>query len=66
VPPAGLAFTGDPLFCRAWTATGAPCLSLPIAWTSERLPAGVQLVGARNQDGRMLGAAAAILDQLDS
>jgi Asp-tRNA(Asn)/Glu-tRNA(Gln) amidotransferase A subunit family amidase len=57
VPPAGLAFTGDPLFCRAWTLIGAPCLSLPLAWTAAQLPVGVQLVAAPGQDRRLLATA---------
>src|SRR5260221_131015 len=39
VPPSGLEFTGDPMFCRAWTLIGAPCVSLPLAWTRAGLPA---------------------------
>lgn len=59
-PPEGLEFTGDPLFNRVWTLIGAPCLSLPLAWTADGLPVGLQLVGAPGSDdlvlerGRML------------
>jgi Asp-tRNA(Asn)/Glu-tRNA(Gln) amidotransferase A subunit family amidase len=66
VPPIGLAFTGDPLFCRAWTAIGVPCLSLPLAWTEERLPAGLQLVGRCNRDGELLRVAAAVVAGLEA
>ena len=62
VPPEGLEFTGDPLFCRAWTLIGAPCISLPVAWTAQHLPVGVQLVGARHRDHRLLDAAAKLLE----
>lgn len=58
VAPPGLAFTGSPQFCRAWTLIGAPCVSLPLAWTTSGLPAGVQLVGAPGTDGRLLATAA--------
>lgn len=56
VPPEGLDSTGDPLFSRAWTLIGAPCLSVPIAWTPDGLPVGVQLVGAPGRDARVLSA----------
>jgi Asp-tRNA(Asn)/Glu-tRNA(Gln) amidotransferase A subunit family amidase len=61
VPPPGLAFTGDPVFCRVWTLIGAPCVSLPLAWTDAGLPAGVQLVGAPGRDSALLSAANALL-----
>ena len=57
VPPLGLEFTGDPLFCRTWTLIGAPCVSLPLAWTADRLPVGLQLVGAPGGDATTLAAA---------
>jgi Asp-tRNA(Asn)/Glu-tRNA(Gln) amidotransferase A subunit family amidase len=57
VPPLGLHQTGDPLFCRVWTLIGAPSLSLPLAWTDDGLPAGLQLVGARGSDRALLAAA---------
>jgi Asp-tRNA(Asn)/Glu-tRNA(Gln) amidotransferase A subunit family amidase len=66
VPPTGLGHTGDPLFCRAWTAIGAPCISLPLAWTPSGLPAGLQLVSAPFHDGRALASAAWLLDRLGS
>jgi amidase len=62
VPPVGIEFTGDPLFSRAWTLIGAPCLSIPVAWTSDGLPAGVQLVGAPGSDARVLAAGQALMD----
>jgi Asp-tRNA(Asn)/Glu-tRNA(Gln) amidotransferase A subunit family amidase len=63
VPPAGLSFTGDPLFCRVWTLIGAPSVSLPLAWTDDGLPAGLQLIGRPGNDARTLAAAATILDR---
>jgi Asp-tRNA(Asn)/Glu-tRNA(Gln) amidotransferase A subunit family amidase len=58
VPPLGLGFTGAPTFCRAWTLIGAPCVSLPLAWTPDGLPAGLQLVGAPRRDAQTLRTAA--------
>ncbi|HEY5317550.1 MAG TPA: amidase [Solirubrobacteraceae bacterium] len=64
VPPVGLYFTGDPLFCRAETLIGAPSISVPLAWTADGLPAGLQLVGAPSSDARTLACAEWLLDRL--
>jgi Asp-tRNA(Asn)/Glu-tRNA(Gln) amidotransferase A subunit family amidase len=64
VPPVGLYFTGDPLFCRVETLIGAPAVSLPLAWTRARLPVGLQLIGAPSSDARTLAAAEWLLDRL--
>jgi Asp-tRNA(Asn)/Glu-tRNA(Gln) amidotransferase A subunit family amidase len=63
VPPLGLGFTGDPMFCRAWTLIGAPCVSVPLAWTEGGLPVGVQVVGAPFSDGLALSCAAWMLER---
>lgn len=55
--PAGLGATGDPLFCRAWTLLGLPCVHLPFARGGHGLPVGVQLVGRIGDDHRLLAAA---------
>ena len=52
--PAGLASTGDPVFNRAWTLFGVPCVTLPFGAAANGLPLGVQLVGAFNDDMRLL------------
>lgn len=46
--------TGDPLFCRAWTLLGLPCLHLPLAAGGAGLPVGLQLVGRFGDDARVL------------
>jgi amidase len=61
VPPVGLQFTGDPLFSRAWTLIGAPSLSVPLLWTADGLPVGVQLVGAPGHGAGVLAAGEALL-----
>jgi Asp-tRNA(Asn)/Glu-tRNA(Gln) amidotransferase A subunit family amidase len=48
--PASLASTGNPVFNRAWTLFGVPCVSLPFGAAANGLPLGVQLVGAFDQD----------------
>lgn len=55
--PRGLASTGDPLLATLWTYTGMPALSLPLATGANGLPLGVQLVGARGDDARLLRTA---------
>jgi Asp-tRNA(Asn)/Glu-tRNA(Gln) amidotransferase A subunit family amidase len=55
--PAGLASTGDPVFCRSWTLLGLPCVHLPFARGRNGLPVGLQLIGAYGEDHRLLVAA---------
>ena len=52
--PAGLESTGDPMFCSVWTLCGVPALALPLMRGANGLPLGVQLVGARHGDARLL------------
>jgi amidase len=51
----GLDTTGDPAFSRIWTLLGNPAVSLPLARVG--LPIGLQLIGPRGQDERLLAAA---------
>ncbi|MBI1965137.1 MAG: amidase [Betaproteobacteria bacterium] len=55
--PKGLASTGDPAFCTLWTLCGMPAVSLPLMKGSNGLPLGVQLVGPRHDDARLLRTA---------
>ena len=52
--PKGLASTGDPSFCTLWTLCGMPAVSLPLLESTSGLPLGVQLVGPREGDARLL------------
>jgi Asp-tRNA(Asn)/Glu-tRNA(Gln) amidotransferase A subunit family amidase len=52
--PAGLDSTGDPALCSLWTLVGMPALSLPLMQGANGLPLGVQLVGPRHGDARLL------------
>ena len=56
VAPLGLASTGSPMFNGLWTYLGMPCISLPLL-SINALPAGVQLVGAREDSARLLRVA---------
>ena len=57
VAPKGLASTGDPSFCTLWTLCGMPAISLPLLQSENGLPIGVQLVGPRDSDARLLRSA---------
>jgi Asp-tRNA(Asn)/Glu-tRNA(Gln) amidotransferase A subunit family amidase len=62
--PAGLESTGDPLFCSMASLFGMPAISLPLMVGENGLPIGVQLVGRRFDDGRLLRAANWLVNRL--
>jgi len=55
--PRGIERTGDPVFNRAWTLLGAPCISLPAGKADNGLPLAVQLVGPHNEDNALIAHA---------
>ena len=55
--PRGLDSTGDPIFNGLWTLCGTPCITLPLLTSEEGLPMGVQLVGTKGNDGRLMRSA---------
>jgi Asp-tRNA(Asn)/Glu-tRNA(Gln) amidotransferase A subunit family amidase len=55
--PKGLDSTGDPAFCTLWTLCGMPAVNLPLMQGANGLPLGVQLVGSRESDPRLLRTA---------
>ena len=61
--PKGLASTGNPIFNGFWTYMGTPAVTLPLLEV-DGLPLGVQLVGARQDDGRLLRTARLLVEQL--
>lgn len=63
--PQGIAFTGDPVFNSIWTLAGTPCVTLPAGSGPRGLPLGVQLVGARHADDRLLSLAAWVAAHLN-
>jgi Asp-tRNA(Asn)/Glu-tRNA(Gln) amidotransferase A subunit family amidase len=63
--PAGLEATGDPSFCTLWTLFGMPALTVPLMQGAEGLPLGVQLVGPRHGDARLLRTARWLSRALD-
>jgi Asp-tRNA(Asn)/Glu-tRNA(Gln) amidotransferase A subunit family amidase len=58
--PAGLASTGDTSFNVLSTWTYTPCVTLPVFTGPSGLPVGIQLIGHRNQDHRLLEGAQAV------
>ena len=52
--PKGFASTGDPVFNRVVTALHGPAVNLPVYRSKNRMPLGLQLVGARHQDEKLL------------
>jgi Asp-tRNA(Asn)/Glu-tRNA(Gln) amidotransferase A subunit family amidase len=52
--PKGLASTGSAIFNGLWTVLYMPCLTLPTGTGPDGLPVGVQLVGRRHDDRRLL------------
>ncbi len=55
--PAGLDSTGNPAFCALWTYCGTPAVTLPLMEGPNGLPVGVQLIGPRGDDARLLRTA---------
>ncbi len=61
--PRGLDSTGSPAFCTLWTLCGMPAITLPLLQGANGLPLGVQLVGPRGGDARLLRTARWLLAQ---
>ncbi len=61
--PRGMA-TGDPVYCTTWTLLGTPAVTLPLLQSASGMPMGVQLVGARGSDARLLSIANWLIKRL--
>jgi Asp-tRNA(Asn)/Glu-tRNA(Gln) amidotransferase A subunit family amidase len=62
----GIETTGDPVFCTLWSLLGVPEISLPILKGEKNLPLGVQLVGCKGDDAKLLHAADWLLRKFKS
>jgi Asp-tRNA(Asn)/Glu-tRNA(Gln) amidotransferase A subunit family amidase len=60
----GLDATGLPVFNTLWTLLGLPAVTLPLMQGPNGMPLGVQLVGRRGLDGRLLRTARWLMDDL--
>ena len=62
--PEGLGYTGDPQFQGCWTILHVPTISVPTHVGPNGLPVGIQLIGRRWQDEKLLSWSRWIMDQL--
>ncbi len=58
--------TGDPICSTIWTLCGLPCLSIPLLTSNNGLPIGIQLVGGKYEDHRLLRTTRWLLNYLNS
>lgn len=63
--PHGLESTGSSVFNAIWTLCGTPVVTLPVFEDDAGMPMGVQIVGPRGGDGRLLRTARWLMDKLD-
>ncbi len=62
--PLGLEATGSPTFCTIWTLCGMPAITLPLLQGENGMPLGVQLVGPRGDDARLLRTARWLVNEI--
>lgn len=60
--PKGLESTGDPIFSRTNSLLQQPAINLPVYRNKKRMPLGLQLVGARHHDEKLLMTARRAID----
>jgi Asp-tRNA(Asn)/Glu-tRNA(Gln) amidotransferase A subunit family amidase len=63
--PRGLASTGSAVFNSVWTQLWMPCLTLTAGTGPDGLPVGIQLVGRRHDDARLLDVGLWVESQLN-
>jgi Asp-tRNA(Asn)/Glu-tRNA(Gln) amidotransferase A subunit family amidase len=63
--PEGLHTTGDHVFNAMWTLLHVPCLAIPCTFGAKGLPVGIQVVGPRFSDARLMRIADAIAPFID-
>jgi Asp-tRNA(Asn)/Glu-tRNA(Gln) amidotransferase A subunit family amidase len=64
--PEGLHTTGDWVFNEMWTLLHVPCVAVPVGRGPRNLPVGIQLVGPRLSDMRLLAIAKALAPIIDA
>ncbi len=63
--PQGLQSTGDWVFNEMWTLLHVPCVAIPVGRGPTNLPVGIQLVGPRLSDLRLLAIGRALAPAID-
>jgi Asp-tRNA(Asn)/Glu-tRNA(Gln) amidotransferase A subunit family amidase len=66
VAPAGIEWTGDPVFNYIWTSLHVPCVTVPAGAGPGGMPLGVQIVSGRTRDREALAWAAWVGAALES
>jgi Asp-tRNA(Asn)/Glu-tRNA(Gln) amidotransferase A subunit family amidase len=64
--PEGLHTTGSAIFQSMWTLLHVPCVAIPVGRGPKGLPVGVQVVGSRMTDMRLLAIAKALAPVIDT
>jgi Asp-tRNA(Asn)/Glu-tRNA(Gln) amidotransferase A subunit family amidase len=64
--PEGLHTTGNAIFNSMWTLLHVPCVAIPVGRGAKGLPVGIQLVGPRLSDMRLLAIAKAVAPAIDT
>ena len=55
--PPGLDSTGNPVFNGLWTLMGVPSVSVPVLEGANGMPMGIQVIGRRGADAKVLACA---------
>ncbi len=63
--PLGVEATGDPVFCTTWSYLGVPAVTVPLMEGENGMPLGVQLVGPRGDDARLLRSARWLASEIE-
>ncbi len=63
--PEGLHTTGDWVLNVMWTVLHVPCIAIPCTTGDRGLPVGIQIIGPRFSDPRLLQAAHAVARAID-
>lgn len=64
--PMGLDSTGSAVFNGIWTLAGVPAITIPVLTAQNGLPMGLQLIGPRGDDARLLRNARWLTEHLNS
>ena len=64
--PEGLGETGSATFNRLFTALHVPCVTMPYGTGPKGLPLGIQVIGKRYEDEKLLATARKVTELLDA